>query len=72
MVNGGGVQAKGVVVTPAVAGTAAANCGAVTPGATNIAANGWQIFSFTCMPTSAGALTLSGTAAGTDANSGPR
>ncbi len=67
--NGGGAQANGVAVTPSAAGTAAAGCGPATPTTASIAPGGSRLFSWTCTPSAAGALALSGTASGTDANS---
>ena len=71
--NAGGSDALGVVVTPSfavVTGTAAAACGLVDPPQATIAAGSSQAFTFACVPSGSGALTIGATATGTGAFSG--
>ncbi|HVO19754.1 MAG TPA: IPT/TIG domain-containing protein [Anaeromyxobacter sp.] len=64
--NGGGAAANGVSVTPSVSG-AGGTCGSATPTTANVGAGLSQTYSWTCTGASAGTMTLSGTANGTDA-----
>lgn len=69
--NGGTATARLSSVGPSASGTAAATCGAVSPPLPASIPGGQALaLSWTCTPSTAGALALSGAAAGTDANSG--
>jgi uncharacterized repeat protein (TIGR01451 family) len=70
LTNGGASTANVTAVTPARSGSAAATCGAASPGPSPIAAGASRTFTWTCTPSTAGELVLSGTATGTDAISG--
>ena len=70
LANGGSATASISTLTPSSSGPSA-TCGAVSPSLPQAIASGQsRVFSWTCTPTSAGALALSGTATGTDGNSG--
>ena len=69
--NGGSATAIVGAVTPSASGSAAATCGAVTPAPPQSITSGQaRDFTWTCTPSTAGSLALSGTATGVDANSG--
>jgi hypothetical protein len=70
LVNGGSGAAGITAVTPLSSG-ASATCGAPAPALPQVIAAGGRLdFAWTCTPTSAGSLSISGAAAGTDVVSG--
>lgn len=71
VVNGGSATADILSIAPSASGIGSVDCGEVSPELPRSIRSGQsRTFSWTCTPNAPGELSLSGTAAGRDANSG--